>query len=293
MMCPLVTVAVPVFNHEAYVEKTILSILNQTYNNIKLVVIDDGSSDNSVEVIKELNERFDFVFVSQENRGCAATLNRAIREFSEGKYFSISASDDYWAPDKIEKQVAYMEKNEDVPFAYNKNYFVDEDDRILERETEMANSNLKGGEVFNELIFQKFHPLPGYIFRRDLFDDEEVGLYKEGIWTEDFYLNLKIAKKYKIGFIDDYLSYYRYPSNFNDKLKNIRISEGHKFCIDMYKSEPVYAQAIKLWHFRNFVWYSSIKKHKLFAIKSMLHSLSFWSEKDFYVALAKLVLLWR
>ena len=84
---PLVSVVVPCYNHEKYVKETIESIVNQTYKNIELIVIDDGSKDNSVKVIQELADKYGFTFIHRPNKGLSATLNEGIR-LSKGKYFN-------------------------------------------------------------------------------------------------------------------------------------------------------------------------------------------------------------
>ncbi|WP_169741478.1 glycosyltransferase [Comamonas aquatica] len=110
---PLVSVVVPCFNHEKFVQECIQSIIEQDYKNIELIVIDDGSKDKSVEIIKSLisdcRKRFKkFIFLYRENKGLCETLNEAI-ELCSGKYFCCLASDDIIYKDKISYQVSYLE----------------------------------------------------------------------------------------------------------------------------------------------------------------------------------------
>ncbi len=116
---PLVSVVVPCYNHEKYVKETIESIINQTYKNIELIVIDDGSKDNSVQVIQEMADKHGFTFVHRPNKGLSATLNEGIR-LSKGKYFCAIASDDILMLEKIEKQVTFMEANPEYGMCYGK-----------------------------------------------------------------------------------------------------------------------------------------------------------------------------
>ena len=78
-MQPLVSVIVPCYNHEKYVEKTIESIVNQTYKNIELIVIDDGSKDNSTIILEKLSRQYNFYYEHQHNIGLPATLNKMIK----------------------------------------------------------------------------------------------------------------------------------------------------------------------------------------------------------------------
>lgn len=110
---PLVSVVVPCFNHEKFVQECIQSVIEQDYKNIELIVIDDGSKDKSVEIIKALisdcRKRFKkFIFLYRENKGLCETLNEAI-ELCSGKYFCCLASDDIICKDKISYQVSYLE----------------------------------------------------------------------------------------------------------------------------------------------------------------------------------------
>ena len=103
---PLVSVVIPCYNHEKFVQDCIQSVIDQTYENIELIIIDDGSKDNSVKVIQELADKYGFTFIHRPNKGLSATLNEGIR-LSKGKYFSAIASDDILFLEKIEKLKEY------------------------------------------------------------------------------------------------------------------------------------------------------------------------------------------
>lgn len=112
---PLVSIIVPCYNHENFVFECIKSILDQDYDNIELIIIDDGSKDGSVEVIKKAiplcEERFsEFNFIHRENKGLCKTLNEAI-SIAKGEYLCCLASDDVIYKDKISYQVDYLNNN--------------------------------------------------------------------------------------------------------------------------------------------------------------------------------------
>src|SRR5690606_4797225 len=112
---PLVSVVIPCYNHAKFVKETIQSIIDQDYENIELIIIDDGSKDNSVEVIEEMvpacHKRFKrFEFRHRPNRGLCATLNEAL-EWCTGEYLSCIASDDIMMPYKTSVQVEYLLEN--------------------------------------------------------------------------------------------------------------------------------------------------------------------------------------
>ena len=109
---PLVSIIMPVFNSEKYLKKAIESILNQTYENIELIIIDDNSSDGSIDIINSFNSKKIKFFQNQKNMGVSAARNKAI-DLSNGKYLALMDSDDISFIYRIEKQVNFLEKNSD------------------------------------------------------------------------------------------------------------------------------------------------------------------------------------
>ena len=112
---PLVSVVIACYNHERFVQDSIQSVIDQTYQNIELIIIDDGSKDGSVKKIQEMiptcKERFfRFEFRYRPNKGLSATLNEAL-VWCQGEYYSPIASDDMMLPQKIEKQINFLLKS--------------------------------------------------------------------------------------------------------------------------------------------------------------------------------------
>src|SRR6056297_934697 len=106
---PLVSVIIPSYNHAQYIESAIESVLAQTYPNIELIIVDDGSSDNSHEVIRKYEEHPQIsIILNKKNKGQSAVINQALAT-SSGKYIAILPSDDWFLPEKIALQVAKME----------------------------------------------------------------------------------------------------------------------------------------------------------------------------------------
>ncbi|MCR1808488.1 glycosyltransferase family 2 protein [Stenotrophomonas geniculata] len=109
----LVSVVIPLYNTEKYIEETMQSILDQTYKNIEIVIVDDGSKDQSPSIVKNLAEKYlgQVKYVHQKNQGVSVARNTGI-ENASGEYIAFLDSDDLWHPTKIEKQVESMHKNE-------------------------------------------------------------------------------------------------------------------------------------------------------------------------------------
>lgn len=111
-MNPLVSIVTPVYNAEAFLKDTVQSILDQTYVNWELFLVDDGSKDTSITIAKEFaqsDSRINHVIL-EENQGAAGARNTGIR-MAQGKYVAFLDSDDLWVPEKLEKQVEFMESN--------------------------------------------------------------------------------------------------------------------------------------------------------------------------------------
>lgn len=287
---PLVTVAVPCYNHEGFVQECIESIVGQTYKNIELIVVDDGSSDRSPEILTDLQKKHGFKLFLQTNQGLPKTINTILKNHTRGVYFSLCASDDYWLPEKIEKQVAFMEANRFYPMCYGKTYYVDKNSKIIEN-GDKNNRRLRGGWLFNDIFLFKIHPPVNYMYKTSLFD--EVGYYDEAIIAEDYYMNLKISSKYPIGFLDDYLGFYRItdPASRIDMLN--QIYDSHLIAIDGFSDHALYNKAKTMVYLRKFDLFSASSKYKKKAIIYLFKSLPFFHEKLFLVACINLIVSWK
>jgi GT2 family glycosyltransferase len=237
-----------------------------------------------------LKLKYNFKLFFQENRGVSYTLNLGIKDYANGEYITFCASDDYWLPDKIVRQVKFLEENPDIPMVFGKSKIIDFKGSFLEEQTTLLNKGLKGGKIFKEIIFQEFHPPVNYMYRSVIF--KEIGFFDEDAWAEDFDMNLRIANKYPIGFIDYFLACYRRGMNSNSSSLPYRIINSHIYSINKFRRSEYYTQAILRWHYRNFLWFACRKNSKLFAIKSMFQSISFLTDKMFIKGIRDLLMRW-
>ncbi|WP_066222788.1 glycosyltransferase family 2 protein [Formosa haliotis] len=133
-MKPLVSIITPVFNAERYIATSITSVLGQTYLNWELILVDDCSTDCSLDVISRFTSVHQniFLFTNEKNSGAAVTRNRGTKE-AKGKYIAFLDADDVWFPTKLEKQISFMEtKGLDVSFSsYN---LIDEQGNSLHKQ---------------------------------------------------------------------------------------------------------------------------------------------------------------
>lgn len=106
----LVSIIMPSYNTAPYIEETIQSVLNQTYTNWEMIIVDDCSTDNTDEVLSRISDSRIRIFKNDRNSGAAVSRNRALRE-AKGQWIAFLDSDDLWMPEKLEKQISFMEKN--------------------------------------------------------------------------------------------------------------------------------------------------------------------------------------
>ena len=147
-MTPLISVIIPAYNGEATIAETIRSILNQTYPHFELLVINDGSKDNTAQIV----EAFDDPRIKLhnfENRGLSASRNRGMR-LGQGEYFSFIDADDLWTEDKLECQLNALLERPEADVAYSRTTPFDENARY------QAKNFLYEGNVFNDLLEKNF-----------------------------------------------------------------------------------------------------------------------------------------
>lgn len=109
-MGDLVSIIMPSYNTAQYISDSIKSIQAQSYNNWELIIVDDCSTDNSIEIIREFNDPRIILLQNEKNSGAAISRNFALRK-AKGKWIAFLDSDDTWMPDKLEKQIKFMESN--------------------------------------------------------------------------------------------------------------------------------------------------------------------------------------
>lgn len=246
----LVSVIIPSYNHEKYITKSIEGVVNQTYNNIELIVIDDGSTDTSPKIIDKLAEQYKFTFIHRPNKGLSATLNECI-SLSSGKYICVCASDDIYLEDKIEKQVNFMESNQKYGMSYGKIILL-KDDGI---ETPLTIKYSRSGWIFDDLVVNHFSiPAVTCMIRRSIIT--KLGGFDENLWVEDWDMWLRIANEIEIGYIDEYLAYYR-KHETNISSNSWKMYEAKKDALLKWEKLDSYNKILKVWELK---WFRALSK---------------------------------
>jgi glycosyltransferase involved in cell wall biosynthesis len=139
MNSPLVSVVIPVYNAERFIKTCIDSVLRQSYENLEVLVIDDGGPDQSISIVEQYDDQR-LRIIRQENRGLAGARNTGIR-VARGDFIAFLDADDFWFVHKIEKHVAVMQANPKCGVSFSASIFVDEDGESLNRLQEPFNKN--------------------------------------------------------------------------------------------------------------------------------------------------------
>lgn len=202
---PLVTVVVPCYNHVRFVEKAIESVLKQSYPRVQLVVIDDGSSDGSADLIAELASAHGFECLQQQNAGICRTLNRAIQTRARGSYIALLASDDFWHPEKIASQVEALSNSPKAELAFSQAIEFTDEKRIDEGPVFPAHP--KHGRMLRSVFFRQHVPAGTLLFSRRLYD--ELGGFDESLKEEDWDFVIRAAAATEFVSVSRPLLFYR------------------------------------------------------------------------------------
>ena len=224
---PAVTVIVPAYNHQDYVEDCVLSVLEQDYPNIDLVVINDGSTDSTDERVRGLVKKNirAFRYISKGNEGVVKTLNSGLR-LSGGKYFCEVASDDMLLPGSIRKRADYLEKNPQADAVFCDAYLMEGSTKTGEL---LFGSNKKSGYRSSEHTIKDLLEGSARIFfasgmiKRSAID--RVGAFDEDFrYYEDFF-KYRLVLDCKVDYLDCPVMYYRVHSTNTSRQNPLWVRE--------------------------------------------------------------------
>lgn len=204
---PAISVVIPAYNAAQYLSEAIESVLSQTHQDFELIVVDDGSTDGTEDVVQRYGDRVGYL--RQENRGPGAAKNLGIKN-SRGSLIATLDADDRWLPDKLEKQREYMQSHSEVGLVYS-NCSTFDSNGIMTEAYDGTHRKVYRGQVFDKLLLKNFIASITVMIRRECL--ERVGLFPEHLKiSEDWHLWLRLAKEYQVGYISDPLAMYRWQT---------------------------------------------------------------------------------
>lgn len=184
-----VSVVVPSFNHARFIARCLRSIIRQSHRPFKLIVIDDGSKDDSVRTIEQelKNCPFDSELIARSHKGLVHTLNEGLK-YSRGKYFAYLGSDDIWLPGFLASRVKLLEARGNAVLAYGHSFVINEEDQILECTKDWA---AYGDGCAREMLLNVTVPFsPSVLYRRQIL---ERHYWNEDVALEDYDLYLRLS----------------------------------------------------------------------------------------------------
>ena len=202
-----VSIIIPTYNYAEYIQKAIDSVLAQTYKNCEIIVVDDGSTDNTQEII-ENKYKNKVRYYYQENKGAPAARNKGIKK-SKGEYLSFLDADDYLTESSIENRLTVLEQNKSIAWVYSKWLYLDTQGNIIFnafRDAPFLYKDKCKGNVFLAMLGGALICTPTVLVRKICV--EEIGGFDERLTAlQDYDLWLRVSHLYPIEYIDEVLAY--------------------------------------------------------------------------------------
>lgn len=245
-MASTVSIVIPCYNQAEYVADSLNAALNQDYENIELIIVDDGSVDGSSDIIDQYaNKRNVKIIRNQINSGVSVSLNSAIAVCS-GKYISVCAADDILLPNKISDQVAVMDSNPDLVFCYGQV-------EVFGMRPEMFNYHhiFEDGLIFPRLLVMgNWIAAHSILFRKEFFD--KTAGFDPRLRMEDWDVWLQLAAMGPVAYQDKVVARYRQHANNHQHPRNIkRIYQDRMLTLNKWRDNELYELA----------WFMKCKQH--------------------------------
>lgn len=198
-----ISVVIPTYNRAHRIGAAIKSVLGQTRVFHELIIVDDGSSDQTEEVVKSFGDRRILFYRMSENRGAAAARNKGV-ELASSELIAFLDSDDTWLPEKLEKQVEYREMHRDFSMIYSRFYYREDSEDGYSPFSDIGNRKMEGN-IYLELLERNVIGTPTVLVDKACF--LKCGGFDASLrCLEDWEFAVRFAKHYLIGFVDESLT---------------------------------------------------------------------------------------
>jgi glycosyltransferase involved in cell wall biosynthesis len=202
---PRVSVIIPTYNRADLIGETIEGVLNQTFDDFEIIVVDDGSTDSTREMVRRFDGPINYLY--QENRGRSCARNRGF-EASSGDYICFLDSDDVWLPRMLEREVSLLDSNNDLGFVFSDYQFINRAGEMLPKPEIFLRHPLRRGRIFRFLLYFDFISMSTVLARRDCIN--KVGLFDPSFEAaEDLDWLLRLTGMYETDYIPEQLCLYR------------------------------------------------------------------------------------
>lgn len=218
-MSPKISIIIPTYNYARFLPEAIESVLKQTYKDYEIIVVDDGSTDNTKEIIDKYKDKIRYIY--QENKGLPSARNTGIKS-AKGEYFAFLDSDDVFLPEKLELQIGRFDRNSSLGMVYTYRCFFNEKGV---RKKSISENRFLVGKIQTELFLGNVIPVSSTVVNRKCF--EKVGLFDESLTSaEDYDLWLRLSHYFEVDCVPMPLVKIRlHSSNMSRNLERMYINK--------------------------------------------------------------------
>ena len=217
-----VSAVIPVYNNGPYIAAAVKSVIGQTRPPDEIIVIDDGSTDDTAAALQPFCDQIRYVH--QQNRGVPFARNRGIRE-ATSEYIAFLDADDMWVPQKLELQMEYFRQRPGCALVYSDMSTFDDRGIVDTSVKERFRVNLPSGRVFRALFMRSLFGPGTVVFRKECLD--KVGYFDESLFIgEDYDMWLRIARHFDFGVVDQPLLMYRFHDAMATRGLGLKLNNG-------------------------------------------------------------------
>ena len=236
-----ISIITPSFNQAQFIERTIQSVLSQNYPDLEYIVMDGGSTDGTVEILKKYEGKI--IWKSEKDNGQSDAINKGLK-MATGDIVAFLGSDDTYKTDTFKKVSEFFQDNPDKKWAYGKCKIINGNDQEIRKTITFYKNLLLKKYGYAKLLSENFISQPATFWRREI--HSVIGFFDESEhYCMDYEFWLRIGKKYPAGVIDAYLANFRYHANsksggvnkkqFQDELRLAKkYGKNHPFCLFLH-----------------------------------------------------------
>jgi glycosyltransferase involved in cell wall biosynthesis len=228
---PLVSIVLPTYNRANLLGRALRSIINQTYSNFEVIVVDDCSNDATEHVVKSFRDERMRYIRNERNMGAVLSRNTGITA-GRGKYIAFQDSDDEWLSTKLEKQMnAFNFGTPDLGVVYTSFWLIDKGKKVFVPRSDLKHTE---GKIHSDLLWENFVTTPTAVVRKECF--EKVGMFENLPRLQDWALWLRISKDYRFEHIKEpLLNAYRQPDSISRNINAFIVAR--KYILHKYFEE--------------------------------------------------------
>jgi glycosyltransferase involved in cell wall biosynthesis len=291
---PKVSVVIPAYNAMTYLPQTIDSVLDQTFTDFEILVINNSSSDNIIEWVSQIQDSR-ITLITQENQGATNSRNTGILK-AKGEYIAFLDADDLWEKTKLEKQVSCLEQNPSVGLVYTWTQLIDSTGKLLK----FSVTHEEEGYIWEKIVIQDVVGSGSCaMVRASCF--EEVGLFDRDVGiADDFDMWIRIAAAYEFAVVKECLVLYRQHQNNASKNRQKVIQTHAQIIEKSFKDVPLNLLYLRNRAYANLCRYQSwlaladgnYPEAKLLFKHATLHNPNWWFHRN-YIQLCLAIFGWR